>query len=106
MPKARRRSAHLSERFEDMALPEELLATMAPECMVFALSNPDPEVHRPAAIAWTAWEAATVTLRPDPEFVASMTEPEAATEEPAASDEDIVDAEIVDDEPQAEEPKK
>ena len=26
-------------------LPEELLATMAPECMVFALSNPDPEVH-------------------------------------------------------------
>ena len=26
-------------------LPEELLATMAPEAMVFALSNPDPEVH-------------------------------------------------------------
>ncbi|GAA4977530.1 NADP-dependent malic enzyme [Pseudonocardia tropica] len=26
-------------------LPEALLATMAPECMVFALSNPDPEVH-------------------------------------------------------------
>lgn len=26
-------------------LPEELLATMAPEGMVFALSNPDPEVH-------------------------------------------------------------
>lgn len=26
-------------------LPEELLATMAPESMVFALSNPDPEVH-------------------------------------------------------------
>jgi malate dehydrogenase (oxaloacetate-decarboxylating) len=26
-------------------LPEDLLATMAPECMVFALSNPDPEVH-------------------------------------------------------------
>ncbi|MBB6374084.1 malate dehydrogenase (oxaloacetate-decarboxylating) [Pseudonocardia eucalypti] len=26
-------------------LPEELLATMAPEPMVFALSNPDPEVH-------------------------------------------------------------
>jgi malate dehydrogenase (oxaloacetate-decarboxylating) len=26
-------------------LPERLLATMAPEPMVFALSNPDPEVH-------------------------------------------------------------
>ncbi|MCO1660140.1 NAD(P)-dependent malic enzyme [Pseudonocardia humida] len=26
-------------------LPEELLATMAPDGMVFALSNPDPEVH-------------------------------------------------------------
>ncbi|ALE72353.1 MULTISPECIES: NADP-dependent malic enzyme [unclassified Pseudonocardia] len=26
-------------------LPEEVLATMAPEGMVFALSNPDPEVH-------------------------------------------------------------
>jgi malate dehydrogenase (oxaloacetate-decarboxylating) len=26
-------------------LPEELLATMAPEAIVFALSNPDPEVH-------------------------------------------------------------
>ncbi|MEV1291399.1 malic enzyme-like NAD(P)-binding protein [Pseudonocardia sp. NPDC049635] len=26
-------------------LPEALLATMAPGCMVFALSNPDPEVH-------------------------------------------------------------
>ncbi|RZT88136.1 malate dehydrogenase (oxaloacetate-decarboxylating) [Pseudonocardia sediminis] len=26
-------------------LPEEILSTMAPEAMVFALSNPDPEVH-------------------------------------------------------------
>ena len=39
-------------------------------------------------------------------YSAPTTEPEATTEEPAASDEDIVDAEIVDDEPQAEEPKK
>jgi malate dehydrogenase (oxaloacetate-decarboxylating) len=31
-------------------LPERLLATMAPEPMVFALSNPDPEVH-PAVAA-------------------------------------------------------
>jgi malate dehydrogenase (oxaloacetate-decarboxylating) len=27
------------------SLPEELLARMAPEAIVFALSNPDPEVH-------------------------------------------------------------
>jgi malate dehydrogenase (oxaloacetate-decarboxylating) len=26
-------------------VPEELIATMAPECIVFALSNPDPEIH-------------------------------------------------------------
>jgi malate dehydrogenase (oxaloacetate-decarboxylating) len=26
-------------------LPEELLARMAPEAIVFALANPDPEVH-------------------------------------------------------------
>ena len=26
-------------------IPEELIATMAPDSIVFALSNPDPEVH-------------------------------------------------------------
>ena len=26
-------------------VPEELIATMAPGCIVFALSNPDPEIH-------------------------------------------------------------
>jgi malate dehydrogenase (oxaloacetate-decarboxylating) len=26
-------------------VPEELIATMAPESIVFALSNPDPEIH-------------------------------------------------------------
>jgi malate dehydrogenase (oxaloacetate-decarboxylating) len=30
-------------------IPEELIATMAPEGIVFALSNPDPEVHPDAA---------------------------------------------------------
>jgi malate dehydrogenase (oxaloacetate-decarboxylating) len=39
-------------------LPEELLATMAPEGMVFALSNPDPEVH-PAVAARHAAIVAT-----------------------------------------------
>ncbi len=26
-------------------VPEELIATMAPNCIVFAMSNPDPEIH-------------------------------------------------------------
>jgi malate dehydrogenase (oxaloacetate-decarboxylating) len=30
-------------------IPEELIATMAPEGIVFALSNPDPEIHPDAA---------------------------------------------------------
>ena len=30
-------------------VPEELIASMAPEGIVFALSNPDPEVHPDAA---------------------------------------------------------
>ena len=43
------------------------------------LSDPDPEVHGPAAMAWSRWEASTVSLRPDPELVAAMTEPAGAT---------------------------
>ncbi|WP_323987797.1 prolyl aminopeptidase [Microbacterium plantarum] len=43
------------------------------------LTDPDPAVHVPAAQAWTRWEASTVTLRPDPELVAGMTEAESAT---------------------------
>lgn len=43
------------------------------------LCDPDPDVHVPAAIAWSRWEAATISLRRDPETVAQMTEPAAAT---------------------------
>jgi malate dehydrogenase (oxaloacetate-decarboxylating) len=35
-------------------LPEELLALMAPEAIVFALSNPDPEVHPDVAARYAA----------------------------------------------------
>ncbi|MFV0374622.1 prolyl aminopeptidase [Microbacterium sp.] len=42
------------------------------------LTDPDPDVHRPAARAWTTWEAATLTLHPDADLVASMTAPDAA----------------------------
>lgn len=42
------------------------------------LFDPDPAVHQPAAVAWTSWEAATITLLRDEAMVASMAEPEAA----------------------------
>ena len=35
-------------------LPEELLALMAPDGFVFALSNPDPEVHPDVAARYAA----------------------------------------------------
>lgn len=43
------------------------------------LNDPDPDVHGPAAIAWTRWEASTVTLVPDEDLIADMSEPAAAT---------------------------
>ncbi|MBT2484552.1 prolyl aminopeptidase [Microbacterium sp. ISL-108] len=43
------------------------------------LFDPDPEVHVPAAVAWSTWEASTVTLRPDAEQIASMSDARTAT---------------------------
>lgn len=43
------------------------------------LFDPDPEVHIPAGVAWTRWEASTVTLLPNAELVAEMTEDASAT---------------------------
>ena len=43
------------------------------------LTDPDPAVHVPAAVAWSRWEASTLTLRPDAALVEQMTEPAAAT---------------------------
>ena len=42
------------------------------------LADPDPEVHVPAAVAWSGWESRAITLRPDADTVARMTEPDAA----------------------------
>nr|WP_261795331.1 prolyl aminopeptidase [Nigerium massiliense] len=39
------------------------------------LSNPDPDVHGPAGVAWTTWEGATCTLRYSPEIVESYSDP-------------------------------
>jgi malate dehydrogenase (oxaloacetate-decarboxylating) len=35
-------------------VPEELIATMASDCVVFALSNPDPEIHPDVAAKYAA----------------------------------------------------
>lgn len=39
------------------------------------LTHPDPDVHVPAAVAWTVWEASTITLRPNREAIAKASEP-------------------------------
>lgn len=39
------------------------------------LNDPDPEVHGPAAVAWSTWEASGITLLPQPEVVARFTQP-------------------------------
>ncbi len=39
------------------------------------LFDPDPAVHGPAAVAWSTWEAATITLEPDEDLIARFAEP-------------------------------
>ena len=39
------------------------------------LFDADPAVHGPAGVAWSSWEAATITLEPDEELIASFSEP-------------------------------
>jgi proline iminopeptidase len=39
------------------------------------LTDPDPAVHVPAAVAWSRWESSTITLLPRPDLVESFTEP-------------------------------
>lgn len=42
------------------------------------LFDPDPAVHGPAAVAWSTWEASTITLRPDPSLITAFAEPDYA----------------------------
>ena len=39
------------------------------------LADPDPQVHGPAAVAWSTWEASTITLIPRAELIAEFAEP-------------------------------
>ena len=62
----------------------DYIAPIAPEDRRFGnfipsyarlLADPDPAVHGPAAVAWSTWEASTITLVPDPEVIATFAEP-------------------------------
>jgi proline iminopeptidase len=39
------------------------------------LNDPDAAIHEPAAVAWSTWEASTITLLRRPEVVATFAEP-------------------------------
>lgn len=39
------------------------------------INDPDPAVHGPAAVAWSVWEASTVTLVEDPMLLAEFSDP-------------------------------
>jgi proline iminopeptidase len=39
------------------------------------LNDPDPAVHGPAAVAWSVWEASTITLLPRPDVVSTFADP-------------------------------
>jgi proline iminopeptidase len=43
------------------------------------LFDPDPAVHIPAGVAWSRWEASTLTLLPDEQLVDTMTDDATAT---------------------------
>ncbi len=43
------------------------------------LNDPDPAVYGPAAVAWSTWEASTITLLPRPDVVATFADPHYAT---------------------------
>lgn len=42
------------------------------------LHDPDPAIHRTAALAWSRWESETLTLRPRPDLVEAFSSPDFA----------------------------
>ena len=72
-------SAMLPDLWEDFIAPIAVLErSRLLEAYHRRLSDPDPAVHVPASVAWSQWEAASLTLLPDPDLVDTMTEPRAA----------------------------
>jgi proline iminopeptidase len=68
-------SALFPDRWEEYLAPIPVLErSRLIEAFHRRLSDPDPAVHGPAALAWTRWEAATVTLEADEELIAEMSD--------------------------------
>lgn len=73
-------AALFPDLWEDFLAPIPLLErSRMIEAYHRRLTDRDPKVHVAAGVAWSRWEASTLTLLPDPDLVASMTEPAAAT---------------------------
>ncbi|WP_112271304.1 prolyl aminopeptidase [Lentzea terrae] len=69
-------AAHLfPDLWEKFTAPLDGLSGDPVELYAKLLASPDPSVHGPAAVAWSTWEGATVTLLPRPELVAEFAEP-------------------------------
>jgi len=72
-------AALFPDKWEDFIAPIPVLErSRMIEAYHRRLSDPDPAVHVPAAVAWSRWEAETISLRPDPERIAEAVEPEHA----------------------------
>jgi len=72
-------SALFPDRWEEfIALIPVLERSRMIEAYHRRLADPDPAVHVPAAVAWSRWEAETISLLPDEEKVAEAIEPDHA----------------------------
>jgi len=72
-------SALFPDRWEDFVAPVPVLErSRMIEAYHRRLCDPDPAVHVPAAVAWSKWEAETISLVYDDEYVAHAVEPEHA----------------------------
>lgn len=72
-------SALFPDKWEEFIAPIPVLErSRMIEAYHRRLCDPDPAVHVPAAVAWSRWEAETISLLPDADRVAEAGEPEHA----------------------------
>ena len=72
-------SALFPDKWEEFIAPIPVLErSRMIEAYHRRLADPDPAVHVPAAVAWSRWEAETISLLPDEERVEEAVEPEHA----------------------------
>jgi proline iminopeptidase len=72
-------SALFPDKWEEFIAPIPVLErSRMIEAYHRRLCDPDPAVHVPAAVAWSRWEAETISLLPDADRVTEAGEPEHA----------------------------